>query len=118
MKIPDKSTQLPPLVNDLDKLSLNDTSHRITRRSSGLWNQTINSSSRKNTQDSADHHEVAINLALKNKYPVIAEMILRDITLKDAVRGDEMNQLKRKVQQAITSNSGLKRSLESQSVEP
>ena len=56
-----------------------------------MWNQSLNNngSSRKNQE--SDHHEVAINLALKNKYPVIAEMILRDITLKDAVRGDEMN---------------------------
>jgi ankyrin repeat protein len=39
---------------------------------------------RKKEQTEA-HHEAAINLALRNKHPIIAEMILRDITLKDAV---------------------------------
>jgi hypothetical protein len=39
---------------------------------------------RKKEQTEA-HHEADINLALRNKHPIIAEMILRDITLKDAV---------------------------------
>jgi|LauGreDrversion4_2_1035121.scaffolds.fasta_scaffold896476_1 hypothetical protein len=106
MKIQENSNQSSTLAADIEKLTLNE---RKNRRSSGVWNnQALTSgSSRKNLE--SDHHEFAINLALKNKYPVIAEMILRDITLKDAVRGDEMNQLKRKVQQAITSNIGIKR---------
>ena len=36
-------------------------------------------------EQTESHHEAAINLALRNKHPIIAEMILRDITLKDAV---------------------------------
>jgi hypothetical protein len=34
-------------------------------------------------------HEAAITLAVQNNYPKIAEMILREITLHEAVRFDE-----------------------------
>jgi ankyrin repeat protein len=56
---------------------------RINRHSSG------NGSQRRHSEDDpSNHHQAAINLAMKNKYPIIAEMILRDITLKDAVQDD------------------------------
>lgn len=100
------------VVSISERQSTRQNSHRLAKRGSQREERK---------QEASDaHHEAAISLALRNKYPVIAEMILRDITLKDAVRSDQTQTKMRK--QIIQSGSGQnlmsKRALESQSVEP
>jgi len=59
--------------------------------------QQKRASHREERKQDSNPHEAAITLAVQNNFPKIAEMILREITLHDAVRNDEatLNQVKR-----------------------